>query len=181
MQLNVKSKIAQFEGGPWILENIDSPLNVYIDCKNLPVEHDGQSVFSTETWTIPLKNVDWRTVKVTVNGASFYEGQSFERTDDGILTWTDTSFKLQKDDDFFVEWTVNSADYDPLNLEEIEGLLYIIVNDTLVTVEHEHVRYPLVVELGAEGVVYYYILKDDGTKVYFLIGADGTIEEVSSE
>lgn len=178
MDLNAKAKIVQFEGGAGILANIDTPINVYIDCRQIIVNNDGQSVFDTTGWPIPLKNVDWRTIKVTVNGASFYEDQSFERSDDGMLTWTDPTFKLQKDDIFFVEWTIDGANYDPFILEEVEGLLYIIVNDYLVTVEYEHVRYPLIVELGEEGLVYYYIMKDDGTKVYFTVNEDGSIKEV---
>lgn len=178
MELNQKTKIVQFEGGAGILANIDTPINVYIDCRQIVVNNDGQSVFDTAGWPVPLKNVDWRTIKVTVNGASFYEGQSFERTDDGMLTWTDPTFKLQKDDIFFAEWTVDGANYDPFMLEEVAGLLYIVVNNYLVTVEHEHVRYPLIIELGEEGQIYYYILKDDGTKVYFTVNEDGTIKEV---
>jgi len=180
VEFNAKAKIPQFEDGAGILANIDTPINVYIDCRQLMVEHDGQSIYSTEGWPIPLKNVDWRTLKVTVNGASFYEGQSFERDDNGSLTWTDPSFKLQRDDVFFLEWTIDGANYDPFAIEEIEGMLYIVVNNYLVTVEHEHVRYPLVIELGEDGVIYYYIKKDDGTKVYFTVNADGTIQEVNN-
>lgn len=146
MDINFKAKIPQFESGAGILTNIDSPLNIYVECKQLFVEHDGQTKFSTAGWSIPLKSVDWRTVKVTVNGESFYEGYSFDRADNGILTWTDTKLKLRKKDTVFVEWTVDGANTGPFNVEELEDMLYVIVKDYLVSVDDSDIRYLLTVK-----------------------------------
>lgn len=146
MDINFKAKIPQFEGGAGILLNADSPLNIYVECRQLIVEHDGQTKFNTDGWSIPLKNVDWRTVKVTVNGESFYEGYSFDRADNGILTWTDINLKLRKKDTVFVEWTVDGANVNPFNVEELESMLYVIVKDYLMSVEDSDIRYLLTVK-----------------------------------
>lgn len=145
-----KAKVPQFEGGQGILKNLDIPLNIYIECKQLFVEHDGQSEFDTKGWSIPLKNVDWRTVKMTVNGMSFFEGQSFTRTDDGTLLWTDGNLRLKRQDTVFVEWTVDGAHLDIYGLEELENMLYVIVKKYPITVELEKQQYPLIVSKGDE-------------------------------
>lgn len=146
MNINFKAKILQFEDGAKILYNIDDPINIHIECKQLFVEHDGQIKFNTNGWSIPPKDVDWRTVKMTVNGESFYEGYSFERSDNGILTWTDTSLRLRKKDTVFVEWTVNDVDINTFNVEALEDALYIVVGDRLVSIEDSDIRYFLTVK-----------------------------------
>ena len=143
--MDVKAKISQFEGGPGIIVNGNFPINVFIDCRQLIVEYDGQTKFSTKHLSIPLKNVDWRTVKVTVNGVSFYENKSFTREDDGILTWIDTRFILRQNDIFFVEWTVDGANLDPFDIDDIENLLFIIVDNRFVVVEKDNKTYPLII------------------------------------
>lgn len=145
MNINFKAKILQFEDGAKILYNINDPINIHIECKQLFIEHDGQVKFNTDGWSIPPKDVDWRTVKMTVNGESFYEGYSFERSDNGILTWTDTSLRLRKKDTVFVEWTVNDVDINTFNVEALEDALYIVVGDRLVSIEDSDIRYFLTV------------------------------------
>lgn len=175
--MSFKAKIPQFEYGEDVQKNLYNSLNIYIDCRQITVEHDGESEFSTVGWPIPNKDVDWRTIKMTVNGSSFFEGHSFERTDDGILTWIDPNFKLQKNDVVFVEYTVDSNNYDGYSIEELEGMLYIVVHNYLVTVEQKNVRYPLIIEVGKDGDIKYYIMKD-GYKVYFIIDSEGKVKEV---
>ena len=146
MNINFKAKILQFEDGAKILYNINDPVNIHIECRQLFVEHDGQVKFNTDGWSIPSKDVDWRTVKMTVNGESFYEGYSFDRSDNGILTWTDTSLRLRKKDTVFVEWTVNDVDINTFNVEALEDALYIVVGDRLVSIEYSDIRYFLTIK-----------------------------------
>ena len=146
MNINFKAKILQFEDGAKILYNINDPVNIHIECRQLFVEHDGQVKFNTDGWSIPSKDVDWRTVKMTVNGESFYEGYSFDRSDNGILTWTDTSLRLRKKDTVFVEWTVNDVDINTFNVEALEDALYIVVGDRLVSIEDSDIRYFLTIK-----------------------------------
>lgn len=130
--------ISQFENGSELLANIDSPLNIYINCGQLTVTGNGQSVFDTTMFNIPPKNVDWRQVKVTVNGVSYYENQSFARADDGFLTWIEPDYKLQAGDIMFVQWTAKTVAYNgDTNTEWLE------IDNSVLTFRYGNVIYPL--------------------------------------
>lgn len=130
--------ILQFENGEELLANIDSPLNIYLNCDQLIVTGNGQSVFDTAMFNIPPRSVDWRQVKVTVNGVSYYENQSFTRADNGTLTWLEPDYKLQVGDVVFVQWTAKTIAYNgDTNTTWLE------VDNSVLTFRHGSVVYPL--------------------------------------
>ena len=138
--------IEQFENGNELLKNIDSPLNIYINCSQLPIMGNGQSRFQTATLDIPPHSVDWRQVKLTVNGVSYYENQSFTRSDDGFVTWIDKEYKLQAGDIIFIQWTAKTVAYNgDTNTNWLE------VDDTVLTFRYGNVIYPLFVS-GLSGI-----------------------------
>lgn len=130
--------ISQFENGNELLANIDNPLNIYINCARIPILGNGQSSFNTATLDIPPLSVDWRQVKLTVNGVSYYEEQSFTRDDNGILTWIEREYKLQAGDIIFIQWTAKTVAYNgDTNTNWLE------VDNTVLTFRYGNVIYPL--------------------------------------
>lgn len=139
-----KLKLSQFIGGNTIMEQLENPVNIYVKCKQIPVNHAGEHTFDVSHLDIPEKGTSWRTVKLTVDGASFYEGKSFT-LEDGVLQWIDNRFKLKKNETVFLEYTVNGAEENVYEVRDLNGALYTVVQDYVVAVRKDNdIKYLIV-------------------------------------
>ena len=179
-------KLRQFEEGAafkqWLDANQDPIIYNYVMhfCE-LEVGNDGQVIFQVEDFVRDI----YAPVKVTVNGATYFEYQqalnpygSFMVSDAGVLTWLDEEYTLKKNDYVVVEYPINEAKKEELEVEIIEDALYLVINNNILVVELDDKLYPLCVEIGADSALSFYVNKDQ-QKVYFNVNADGTITEVS--
>lgn len=130
--------ILDFENGADLLDNIDNPINLYKNCARLTVTADGLSVFDTKMLDIPPTTVDWRQVKMTVNGLSYYEQTSFIRYNDGQLIWTNPTYKLQAGDIVFIEWVTMTVDY-PGDIND----KFLEIDDSVLLTKYGSVIYPV--------------------------------------
>lgn len=140
-----KLKLSQFIGGDVIMDQLDNPINIYIKCKQIPVNHEGEHTFDVSHLDIPEKGTSWRTVKLTVDGVSFYEDKSFT-IEDGILRWIDNRFKFKKNETVFLEYTVNGAEENIYEVEDLNGALYTVVQDYVVAIRKDNETKYLVVQ-----------------------------------
>ena len=172
-------KIRQFIYGQEI-QNILQNNDIYnFTWKHYPINviTNGQTVFDIDNF----HRDNYSIVKITVNGATYFESQdsntpSFTISDEGHLVWTD-SYELKTVDVVILEHITNQAYKEDIIIDDNPGYLYLMSGNCYLVVNQNNQSYPLRISVSDyRGALYYE--NAAGDRIFFEIQEDGTIQEI---